>query len=251
MRKVAQGAVLAMRKQRRTEMACQIVHDSIHRRPGWTECFVLSIGKETAGFGSVAVAGPWKGKPTVFEFYVVPKFRGRAFELFEAFLKGSGAKFFEVQSNDSLLAVMVHTHGRGVTSEKIVFADGLETKLGGHGAVVESATPPKEVRKAMKERQGGGEWLLIWQGETIGKGGILFHYNAPYADIYMEIAEGHRRRGFGGFLVQELKRICHGLGAIPCARCSPENVASRRTLQKAGFVPFAHILIGEAAGGVK
>jgi hypothetical protein len=50
------------------------------------------------------------------------------------------------------------------------------------------------------------------------------------------------RRGLGSFLVQELKRACCDLGAVPCARCNPDNVASRRRLQKAGLVPFAHIL---------
>jgi hypothetical protein len=44
--------------------------------------------------------------------------------------------------------------------------------------------------------------------------------------------------------VQELKRLAYQLGAIPCARCNPTNIASRRTLQKAGFVPYAHILDG-------
>jgi len=60
----------------------------------------------------------------------------------------------------------------------------------------------------------------------------------------MEIAEPFRRRGFGSWLVQELKREACKLGAVPGARCNPANVASRRTLQKAGFVPFAHILDG-------
>jgi predicted GNAT family acetyltransferase len=60
----------------------------------------------------------------------------------------------------------------------------------------------------------------------------------------MEVAEPYRRRGLGSFLVQELKRICYESGSVPCARCNPDNVASRKTLQVAGFVPCAHILTG-------
>jgi GNAT superfamily N-acetyltransferase len=60
----------------------------------------------------------------------------------------------------------------------------------------------------------------------------------------MEVAEPFRRRGLGSWFVQELKRAAHDFGAIPCARCNLTNVASRRTLQKAGFVPFAHMLTG-------
>jgi GNAT superfamily N-acetyltransferase len=82
------------------------------------------------------------------------------------------------------------------------------------------------------------------EGEIVAKGGVLFHYNVPYGDVYMDVDEPYRRRGIGSYLVQELKRICYELGAIPAARCSTDNVASRRTLQKAGLVPFAHILFG-------
>jgi predicted GNAT family acetyltransferase len=60
----------------------------------------------------------------------------------------------------------------------------------------------------------------------------------------MEVAEPFRMRGLGCYIVQELKRVCYELGSIPCARCNTGNVASRKTLQKAGFVPCAHILIG-------
>ncbi len=86
--------------------------------------------------------------------------------------------------------------------------------------------------------------MLELDGQLAGKGGVLFHYNRPYGDIYMEIDESLRRRGLGAWLVQEIKRAAYELGAIPCARSSPENVASRRTLQKAGFTPLAHMLTG-------
>ena len=72
----------------------------------------------------------------------------------------------------------------------------------------------------------------------------MFHYNRPYGDIYMKVAEPFRRRGLGSYIVQELKKICYGMGNIPCARCNTSNIISRKTLQKAGFVPCAHILKG-------
>src|SRR5437016_11604436 len=92
--------VLPLRTRYREEMNCQIVHDSIHRREGWTLSYGLDLGGVTAGFGSVAIGGPWKDKPTVFEFYVLPERRSRAFDLFEALLAASRAQFFEVQTND-------------------------------------------------------------------------------------------------------------------------------------------------------
>ena len=225
-------------------MNCQIVHDSIHRRAGWTLTYLLECDGISVGFGSVAVAGPWKNKPTLFELYVVPEHRTRAFDLFEALLATGNPGFMEIQSNDPLLAVMLHTYARDIASEKIVFHDKLSTALPAKGASLRRVTSDEETRTHIEQRQGGPEWVLELDGQVAGRGGILFHYNRPYGDIYMEVAEPFRRRGLGSWLVQELKRAAYDLEAVPCARCSPANVASRRTLQKAGFVPFAHMLTG-------
>ena len=225
-------------------MNCQIVHDSIHRRSGWTSTYALSLGDMMAGFGSIAIGGPWVGQPTLFEFYVLPEFRGGAFHLFEALLDASGARLITAQSNDPLLPVMLHTYARDIGSGSIVFRDGITTALTSDDAILEQVTADEETRAAIAQRQGGTEWRLRVKGEIVATGGILFHYNEPYGDIYMDVAEPFRRRGFGAYLVQELKRVAHGLGSIPAARCGPENIASRRTLQRAGFVPYAHILNG-------
>jgi len=237
-------SVLPLRAGYREEMNCQIVHDSIHRRAGWTNSYALSLAGTLAGFASVAIGGPWTGKPTIIEFYVLPPHRGHAFHLFEVLLAECGARLMEIQSNDALLAVMLHTYARDISTEKIVFRDGVTTVLESHGAILEPLTSGEETRLAISRRQGGTEWRLQLGADTVATGGILFHYNLPYGDIYMEVAEPFRRRGFGAYLVQELKRVAYELGSIPGARCSPENVASRRTLQKAGLVPFATILNG-------
>ena len=105
-------------------------------------------------------------------------------------------------------------------------------------------TSDDEIREAIENRQGGGEWILEINGKVAGKGGLMFHYNRPYGDIYMDVEEPFRRQGIGSFLVQELKEICYARGGIPGARFSPSNEASRRTLCRAGFAPFANILIG-------
>ncbi len=231
----------------RMEMNCQIVHDSIHRRAGWANTYALHLDDAAVGFGLVATGGPWTGKPTILEFYVLPAYRGRAFHLFEALLQASGARLMEIQSNDALPAVMLHTYAHDIRSEKIVFRDGVTTALASSGAVLQQLTSDEETRLAIAGRQGGAEWRLMVDGEPVANGGILFHYNQPYGDIYMEVAEPFRRRGFGAYLVQGLKRIAYELRSIPGARCSLDNVASRCTLQKAGFVPYAHMLNGTIA----
>jgi RimJ/RimL family protein N-acetyltransferase len=140
---------------------------------------------------------------------------------------------------------MLHTYGSDLASEKIVFRDELTTSLPAQGAALKRVTSEKESVCCFQERAGKSEWTLELNAKVVGSGALLFHYNHPYCDIAMEIIEEYRRHGLGAYLVQELKRIAYEMGGIPAARCDPNNLASRKTLQKAGLVPFAHILVGK------
>ena len=155
-------AILPLRVRYREEMHCQIVHDSIHRRAGWTSTYALRLDEVDVGFGTVAIGGPWTGKPTIIEFHVLPAYRHHAFLLFECLLEGSGARLMEIQSNDALLAAMLHTYARDVWSEKIVFQDGVTTALEANGARLLQVTPDAEVQAAIArgraEPSGGSSW---------------------------------------------------------------------------------------------
>lgn len=243
-RQVSLRDIGEMRDAFRAEMNCQIVHDSIHHRRGWTVEYALIEDRRRVGYASLAVAGPWRDRPTFYEFYVVPERRSRAYALFEAFLQATRPPAFEVQSSDALTTAMALTFARDIATERVVFRDHSTTRHTLPNASLRCVTASDEIQTAIADRQGGGEWVLEVDGAPMGTGGILFHYNRPYGDVYMEINEQYRRRGFGAYLVQELKRCCYELGGIPAARCDPTNSASQRTLQRAGFVPYAHILIG-------
>jgi GNAT superfamily N-acetyltransferase len=229
----------------RQEMNCQIIHDSIHARPGWSLEYALSSGGAPAGYGSVAVGGPWKSNPAIYEFYILPHYRNRLFDFFLRLLSASETKRIETQSNDVLLTAMLHTFARDVTSESILYHDVLTTALAPQGVVFRQATSADKFELPVEKLWSHG--VVEFDGAPAAKGGILFHYNWPYGDIYMEVGEPFRRRGLGSYLVQELKRVCYEHGNIPGARCNPANIASRKTLQKAGFVPCGHILTGSVS----
>jgi GNAT superfamily N-acetyltransferase len=236
--------ILPWREDFRREMACQIVHDSLHDRTGWTQSYLLASGGVVVGYGAVAIGGPWQGTKTVFEFYLAPAHHGRAFDFFEAFLLASATTHFEFQTSATLLNSLAHVWSQDLRSEHIVFHDRLATRLPANGSRLSRASPDSVAKLFTHQHEPIGDWLLELDGTIIATGGVLDHYNPPYGDIYMEVAEPYQRRGFGAYLVQELKRISRENGMIPCARCSTTNIPSRRTLQKAGFVPCAHILTG-------
>ena len=241
-------SILALRDMYRLEMSCQIIHDSIHSRAGWTQEYSLRVDGKQVGYGSVAIAGPWTEIPALYEFFVAGPYRLRIFELFEAFRDACGATRMEIQSNDIQTAVMCHTYGQNVLADSVLFRDEVTTNFVPAGATFRTATEEDGLDISAKQILWHG--VVEVEGHTAATGGILFHYNRPYGDIYMEVREEFRRRGVGAFIVQELKRVCYEGGFKPGARCRPTNVASQRTLQRAGFVPYGHILVGDlpAAG---
>src|SRR5262249_29521581 len=84
-------------------------------------------------------------------------------------------------------------------------------------------------------------------GAVAATGGILFHYNVPYGDVFMAVAQPFPRRGYGSYLVQELKRTRYEMGRNPAPRGNASHEASHATLQKAGPLPCARVLTGVLA----
>ena len=220
--------VAALREWHRREMQCQIVHDSFLRR-GFCDVYSLAVDGEAIGYGLV----DHKFDPgAVDEFFVLPHARAWTLPLFRQLIDASHATRIRAQTNDRLLLLMLYDCATDIVVENILFGDGLETQLANPGGALERQTGS------------GEEWRIVLETTVVAEGGLLFHYNPPYADIYMEVAESHRRQGYGSYLVQELKRIAYQLGNIPAGRCNVDNEASRRTLERAGMLPCGRILRG-------
>lgn len=236
--------ILDMRAEYRRAMDCQIVHDSWHAR-GFTVSYLLTANGEVAGYGSVG-GPPREPRDIIKEFYVVPAQRGHALPLFRRLADVSRARWVEAQTNDALLLLMLHDCAIETSSEIILFADGVTTSLGvpARGAAARRLSDAERAHAFVHTLEPVGEWGIERDGEVIATGGLAFHYNPPYGDIYMEVAALHQRLGFGSYLVQELKRVCYEMGRIPGARCNAANVASRRTLERAGMFPCARIVRG-------
>lgn len=233
-RRVEYKDVEQLREPYRRELNCQIVHDSFPAR-GLADPYLILNHGHVIGYGAVSNK---YGKGRLMEFYTLPEARGNALPIFRELLAASQATHIEAQTNNPLLLLMLYDCARNIVAENILFHDASATQL---------ACPNGLFRHAKARDRGvdaDAEWVIEAGGSIVASGGFLCHYNPPYGDIYMSVAEGSRRRGYGSFLVQELKRVCYEAGKKPAARCNANNIASRRTLEKAGFVPCARILVG-------
>ncbi len=241
---VTVAQILPLRSQYRRAMNCQIVHDSLHTRPGWTQSYLLKVSEDVAGYAAIAIGGPWIQQPALFEFVVLPAFDRYAFDLFEALVDFASPAIIEVQTQSQLLANLLHVYAADIKSERILFEDRETTRWVKDDLHFKHtlAEEPGVVFRSDGSRI--LDWVVQLRQETIAKGGIGYHYNEPYGDLYMEVDAAHRNQGIGSFIVQELKQVCYRQGGVPAARCRVDNVASRKALMKAGFRPCGHILVG-------
>jgi GNAT superfamily N-acetyltransferase len=244
---VSPSAVEPLRELYRRAMNCQIIHDSWLKR-GWVDPYLLHVDGRVAGY---ALVGDVRGerKDNVIEFYVLPDDRAKALSLFRRMIEVSGARRVEAQSNDVLFALMVYDCATNIELGPVLFHDAYATQLVAPGAVFRKFEPRDAGRVLDRTNDEPNEWLIEVDGEIVAAGGLLFHYNPPYGDIYMEVAEPRRRQGYGSYLVQELKRAAYAMGKVPAARCNGSNAASRATLQKAGMLPCGRFLLGALPGG--
>ncbi|NUO78640.1 GNAT family N-acetyltransferase [candidate division KSB1 bacterium] len=232
----------ALRDLYRQEMNCQIVHDSWPRR-GLVAPHLLCVDGKVAGYGTVTI-GEVIEPGTVNEFYLLPSYRTHAIPLFRELLANSNAATIRAQSNDTFLLLLLYDFAEGITSDTVLFHDAFTTHRVVPEAVFRKVTAEDGVRIFAHELEPVGDWLLEAAGSVVATGGFLTHYNPPYADIFMEVARPVQRRGYGSYLVQELKRVCYAAGKKPAARCHASNTGSRKTLEKAGMLPCARILLG-------
>jgi GNAT superfamily N-acetyltransferase len=219
----------------------QVRYNACHER-GWTDSYLLTIDGAEVGYGSIK-GQEISGRDTVFEFFVIPPFRKLGGKLFRELLDSSKATIIECQSNDLLLTSMLYEFSSGINATTLLFDD---------HAVTRHVIPGAEVRR----RQDGdaifehtvepvGDYVVAVSGEVVATGGFMLHYNKPFADLYMEVRPDCRNRGFGSFLLQEVKKECYLAGRVPAARCGLRNTASRATLIKAGLKICGFMLVGK------
>jgi GNAT superfamily N-acetyltransferase len=224
------------------EARFQVRYHACHER-GWTDSYVFTSGGIDVGYGSVK-GREVADRDTAFEFFVIPPFRRQASTMFRELLAASSVTHIEAQTNDPLMSAMLFEFARNISADVMLFEAHLTTSHVVPGAIVRPRRDRDPVFAHMDEPV--GDFVVERDGEIAATGGFLLHYNKPFADVFMEVAEPHRRQGVGSLLVQEISRQCYLAGRVPAARCSVQNLASRATLTKAGLRTCGFLLMGEA-----
>jgi len=224
--------ILSLRGLFLQENNIQIRYNAVHER-GWSDSYVFVSGQNKIGYAAVMGNENRNDRDTVFEFYTLPSFRNASSVAFAELLQLSGATFIECQSNDLLLSSMLYQFGKNINSQVVLFEEAFTSNLIQEGVIFRQRAAEDQIFDHTGEL--AGDFVLELGKEIVATGGFLLHYNFPFADLYMEVNELYRQRGFGSYLVQETKKQCYLAGRVPAARCNMSNPASKATLLKAGF----------------
>ena len=239
--KTGLNEILPLRALFLQENNFQVRYDACHAR-GWTDEYLFFVNDVAVGYGSVKGKDDLKDRNAIFEFYLAPAFRNRTSVVFGEFIGASTAAYIECQTNDLILAGMMYEFGRNISSDVILFKSGPTTYRR-----VDDVTFRKKLetdRLFDHQHEPEGDYVLEKNGEIIASGGFLLHYNKPFADLYMEVQPQHRQKGYGSFLIQEIKKVCYLAGRVPAARCGIDNKASKSTLLKGGMEVAGYMLTG-------
>jgi RimJ/RimL family protein N-acetyltransferase len=216
----------------------QFIYNKCHDY-GWADTYLFFIDDTKVGYGAVWGMNRREDRDAIFEFYIINSYRKFANAIFAKFHAASGATFIECQSNDLLLTAMLYEYAQNINAEAILFEDSFQTNFSIPNTFLQKRTEGGE------GRADNLEYVLNKNDETVASGGLMLNYNMPYADIYYEVKENHRRKGFGTLIVQELKNEAYKMGRVPAARCNINNIISKSVLLKAGFQICGHRLNGE------
>ncbi|MEM9935990.1 MAG: GNAT family N-acetyltransferase [Bacteroidota bacterium] len=238
-RKVDLASILPLRMLYLHELHAQSRYHACHDR-GWADEYGMYVREQLVGYGSVKGLQELTDRDTIFEFYLLPPYRTVSKKVFQQLIDTSQATHAEAQTNDGLTARMLYAFGKPVDIQVALFQDKHTTSIEKQGVHFRKRTPADEVLENKEELVGA--YVLEKAGAIIGEGGFLLHYNAPYADVFMEVAEAHRNQGYGRYLIQEIKKACYLSGRVPAARCNLSNLASRKALEAAGFEVAAYML---------
>jgi len=215
----------------------QFIHNKCHDY-GWADTYLFAIDGVQAGYGSVWGQNRREDRDTIFEFYVLPPYRKMAELIFSKLIGISGVVYLECQTNDLLLSSMVYRFSENIHAESTLFEEDFQSNLSIPGVVFRKKTVTDKVDEDT------GEYLLLYNDSIVADGGLMLNYNFPFADIYMRVKENERQKGYGSFIVQELKKEAYHIGRVPAARCNVKNHISKLTLMKAGFKTCGFLLLG-------
>jgi GNAT superfamily N-acetyltransferase len=214
--------------------------------------FLIKYETKPAGYFSLSKDG------CLLEYYVFPEWINQADIIFGEIIRKFQVKKALCKSFDTVMLSSCYTYHKSSRAIGILFREYCEKAPFNHtGDIsIRRAVPadettiievneevfdhPSEVLQYIMANQ-----IFIYEklGDLVGFG--IFSQvipGRPDRDIGMLVVPAYRKRGYGQFILHHLVHFCQENGWRFSAGCAIENIASRKCLEKAGFISRYRLL---------
>ncbi|MBN1594698.1 GNAT family N-acetyltransferase [candidate division FCPU426 bacterium] len=209
-------------------------------------CYLIQASDENMGY---AVLGQ---DSMLLEYYLLDQHIPQGEHYFEQLLRQLDVRLAWCKSFDHLFLKYCLRFSNRPRVHGTLFRDVIERPLPSFELEINTrpveetdATLIKACREGMYESEEevdedvSNKRLLVFSSgsETIGWGSFQrVLAERPDFDIGLLVHPDHRRKGYGTYIAIFMRRYCYQNNWRPICGCKRENTASRRTLEKAGFV---------------
>ncbi len=192
---------------------------------------------------------------TLWEFYLNKSARLHSQEVFRLLIDQGLMAAAECKSYDHLLMSLCLDHHKKADCTAYLFRDAVKVELpklpytditfrmaaiedyevlSKHDRIAEGVTFFHD----LKEDINNNEVFVFYAGqEFIGSGTVKKIWpGLGHRDIGMVVPEQHRHKGIGTYIIIRLIEYCHSNDLIPVCGCWYFNYASKKSLERAGFL---------------
>ena len=190
-------------------------------------------------------------------FHLVENYQARAQEIFCWIISTYGIQRAIASTIEPLYFSLCLDVQKSITLHSYLFRDSkpVEQPFSLNNGVFRKAEKNELddiVRFYQVNTEGSGEWIeaflharlnreelfvLLDQQTLVATGECIpSQKQPPYADLGMVVAQSYRGRGLGSSMLTQLKKHCYEAGWKPICSCEAANHASKRAIEKAGFI---------------
>lgn len=190
-------------------------------------------------------------------FHLVEAYLDRAQEVFRWIVSAFGFEYAMTSTIEPLYFTLCLDLQTSVVVHSYLFRDNQHIELSaGFGKCVFRKARERELDELTRfyqaNTEGSGAWIEPFLREHLRRGEVFGFYDQqtvvatgecipsqhqpPYADLGMVVAHASRGRGLGSSMLIRLKQHCYEAGWKPICSCARDNRASKKAIEKAGFI---------------
>jgi len=196
-------------------------------------------------------------------FHLVEKYQAQAQDIFHWIISAYGIQYAMTSTIEPLYFSVCLNIQKSITPQLYLFRDHRDVEF---PTDLSCSTLRKAEQRDLdgvehfyrKNTEGAGEWIEAFLRKRLDREELFVWYHqqtlvatgectpsqsqSPYADLGMVVDRSYRGKGLGSATLLLLKKYCYKRGWKPICSCAVDNHASKKAIEKAGFLSEQRIV---------